>query len=287
MPGRRADDVDAGLEQPAHVVGRLDRAGVAHRAVDDALRPGRDQRVEVADGGDAGGDVEPGELAGVRARPCPGSTTQTATSSNRSSVMSWRRVSRPALPVRDLGDANRHGDLISRTCSTAMLSCSSMGRVEGKVALISGGARNIGGASARLLVAEGAKVVIGDLLDEEGQALADELGDAARYVHLDVTSDEDWANAVALTVAEFGKLDVLFNNAGHLQRRPAPALQARAVAGDARRQPDRGVPRHAGGHRRDDRRRRRLDHQHLVDRGPARHARGRTGTSPRSGACAA
>lgn len=89
-----------------------------------------------------------------------------------------------------------------------------MGRVEGKVVLISGGARNIGGASARMLVAEGAKVVIGDLLDDEGTALADELGDSARYVHLDVTSEEDWASAVAFTVAEFGKLDVLFNNAG-------------------------------------------------------------------------
>lgn len=89
-----------------------------------------------------------------------------------------------------------------------------MGRVEGKVVLISGGARNIGGASARMLVAEGAQVVIGDLLDEEGKALADELGDAARYVHLDVTSEEDWASAVAFTTAEFGRLDVLFNNAG-------------------------------------------------------------------------
>ena len=89
-----------------------------------------------------------------------------------------------------------------------------MGRVDGKVALISGGARNIGGASARMLVAEGAKVVIGDLLDEEGTALAEELGDAARYVHLDVTSDDDWRDAVEHTVAEFGQLDVLFNNAG-------------------------------------------------------------------------
>lgn len=94
-----------------------------------------------------------------------------------------------------------------------------MGRCEGKVALISGGARNIGGASARMLVAEGAKVVIGDLLDEEGQALADELcqisgGETARYVHLDVTSDEDWRAAVAYTLAEFGTLNVLFNNAG-------------------------------------------------------------------------
>jgi 3alpha(or 20beta)-hydroxysteroid dehydrogenase len=89
-----------------------------------------------------------------------------------------------------------------------------MGRVEGKVVLISGGARNIGAASARMLVSEGAQVVIGDLLDEEGAALAEELGDSARYVHLDVTSDEDWRAAVALAVAEFGQLNVLFNNAG-------------------------------------------------------------------------
>ncbi|MCB8958640.1 MAG: SDR family NAD(P)-dependent oxidoreductase, partial [Nocardioides sp.] len=94
-----------------------------------------------------------------------------------------------------------------------------MGRVDGKVVLISGGARNIGGASARLLVEEGAHVVIGDLLDEEGTALADELcrasgRDAARYVHLDVTSEEDWAAAVELTLAAYGRLDVLFNNAG-------------------------------------------------------------------------
>ncbi|MCW2750902.1 MAG: 3-alpha-hydroxysteroid dehydrogenase [Aeromicrobium sp.] len=89
-----------------------------------------------------------------------------------------------------------------------------MGRVDDKVVLICGGARNIGAASARMLVAEGAKVVIGDLLDEDGQALADELGDSARYVHLDVTSEDDWAHAVELTVAEFGKLNVLFNNAG-------------------------------------------------------------------------
>src|SRR5690349_15327992 len=105
----------------------------------------------------------------------------------------------------------------SETCSTSVestLSSPAMGRVDDKVVLISGGARNIGGASARMLVAEGARVVIGDLLDEEGSALAAELGDAARYVHLDVTSEEDWANAVAFAVTEFGRLDVLFNNAG-------------------------------------------------------------------------
>ncbi|WP_433137513.1 glucose 1-dehydrogenase [Actinomadura nitritigenes] len=89
-----------------------------------------------------------------------------------------------------------------------------MGRVDGKIALISGGARGIGAASARALVAEGAKVVLGDILDEEGKAVADELGDAARYVHLDVTSPDDWTAAVQAAVAEFGGLNVLFNNAG-------------------------------------------------------------------------
>ena len=72
----------------------------------------------------------------------------------------------------------------------------------------------MGAADARALVAEGAKVVIGDILDEEGKALADEIGDAARYVHLDVTSAEEWDAAVATAVSEFGKLNVLVNNAG-------------------------------------------------------------------------
>lgn len=89
-----------------------------------------------------------------------------------------------------------------------------MGRVDDKVALISGGARGMGAAHARMLVAEGAKVVVGDILDDEGKALADELGDAARYVHLDVTDPEQWKAAVATAVDEFGKLNVLVNNAG-------------------------------------------------------------------------
>ena len=89
-----------------------------------------------------------------------------------------------------------------------------MGRVDDKVALISGGARGMGSAHARMLVAEGAKVVVGDILDDEGKALADELGDAARYVHLDVTGPEQWKAAVSTAVDEFGKLNVLVNNAG-------------------------------------------------------------------------
>jgi 3alpha(or 20beta)-hydroxysteroid dehydrogenase len=89
-----------------------------------------------------------------------------------------------------------------------------MGRVDEKVVLISGGARGMGAAHARMLVAEGAKVVISDILDDEGNALADELGDAARYVHLDVTDAAQWDAAVATAVSEFGKLNVLVNNAG-------------------------------------------------------------------------
>ena len=95
-----------------------------------------------------------------------------------------------------------------------------MGRVDDKVALISGGARGMGAADARMLVAEGAKVVIGDILDEQGTALAEELGEAARYVHLDVTSAEDWKFAVDTAVQTFGKLDVLVNNAGIAQAAP-------------------------------------------------------------------
>ena len=78
----------------------------------------------------------------------------------------------------------------------------------------------MGAASARMLVAEGAKVVVGDILDEEGAKLADELGDAVRYVHLDVTSGEDWKAAVDTAVQTFGKLNVLVNNAGIVQVAP-------------------------------------------------------------------
>jgi 3alpha(or 20beta)-hydroxysteroid dehydrogenase len=93
-----------------------------------------------------------------------------------------------------------------------------MGRVDAKVALISGGARGMGASHARLLVTEGAKVVIGDILDDEGAALASELGSAARYVHLDVTKPSDWAAAAA--VEQFGKLNVLVNNAGIINYGP-------------------------------------------------------------------
>ena len=82
----------------------------------------------------------------------------------------------------------------------------------------------MGAADARMLVAEGAKVVIGDILDEPGQALADELGDAARYVHLDVSDEEQWQAAVDAAVTAFGKVNVLVNNAGIVQVAPLKSL---------------------------------------------------------------
>src|SRR3989440_9475681 len=92
-----------------------------------------------------------------------------------------------------------------------------VGRLDGKVALISGGARGQGEAEARLFAAEGAKVLLGDVLDDVGEKLAVEIGDAATYVHLDVTSQDDWATAVDAATTRFGKLDVLVNNAGILR----------------------------------------------------------------------
>ena len=92
-----------------------------------------------------------------------------------------------------------------------------MGRLDGKVALISGGARGQDAAEAKLFAQEGAKVVLGDVLDEAGmkvEAEIRELGGEATYVHLDVTREEDWASAVQAAVDRHGKLDVLVNNAG-------------------------------------------------------------------------
>jgi 3alpha(or 20beta)-hydroxysteroid dehydrogenase len=89
-----------------------------------------------------------------------------------------------------------------------------MGRLDGKVALISGGARGQGEAEARLFVAEGASVVIGDVLDEQGEKVAADLGDQAVYCHLDVTEGRDWQRDVATVKDRFERLDVLINNAG-------------------------------------------------------------------------
>jgi 3alpha(or 20beta)-hydroxysteroid dehydrogenase len=88
------------------------------------------------------------------------------------------------------------------------------GPLAGKVALVTGAARGQGAAEARLLAERGASVVLGDVLDDDGSAVAAELGDAGTYCHLDVTSEADWDTAVGTAVDRFGALHVLVSNAG-------------------------------------------------------------------------
>src|ERR1700683_2970756 len=83
-----------------------------------------------------------------------------------------------------------------------------MNRLDGKVALISGAARGIGGETARLMIEAGARVVIGDVLDERGRETARTLGDAALYHHLDVTSEEAWNAAIAAAFGRFGRVQI-------------------------------------------------------------------------------
>lgn len=89
-----------------------------------------------------------------------------------------------------------------------------MRRLENKVAIVTGGARGIGEGIVRRFVAEGARVVIADVLDDAGRALAAKLGDVAAYEHLDVTSRADWDRVIAAAEARFGRIDSLVNNAG-------------------------------------------------------------------------
>ena len=88
------------------------------------------------------------------------------------------------------------------------------GRLEGKVAVVTGAASGIGAGTAQRFAEEGARVVIADLQEGPGNALADGLGEKARFVRCDVTSESEVAAAVDLAVSEFGRLDVMFNNAG-------------------------------------------------------------------------
>ena len=91
-----------------------------------------------------------------------------------------------------------------------------MGRLDGKVAIITGAAGGTGAVTSRVFVEEGASVVMADVADDRGAELASALGDRARYVHLDVRSSSDWAAGVSLAKEAFGGVDVLVNNAAVL-----------------------------------------------------------------------
>lgn len=95
-----------------------------------------------------------------------------------------------------------------------------MGRLDGKVALVSGAARGMGRAEAQCFAAEGARVVVCDVRDDEGKAVAEAIGTSAIYRHLDVTQEDEWASVVSDATSEFGLLNVLINNAGIAEAAP-------------------------------------------------------------------
>ena len=100
------------------------------------------------------------------------------------------------------------------------------GEMAGKVAIVTGAARGLGRAIAELFVEEGGRVVIADLLEEEGHALAAHLGDAARFRRTDVSDRTDMDELVGHAIAEFGQLDAMVNNAGLTDNRFGPLLDA-------------------------------------------------------------
>jgi len=114
-----------------------------------------------------------------------------------------------------------------------------MGRLDGKVALISGGARGQGAAEAETFAREGAKVVFGDIRDAEGRKVEADIragGGDATYVHLDVTREADWQSAVKTATGRHGRLDILINNAAIvIPRAREPKLSAHCRRGRGRR----------------------------------------------------
>ena len=155
-----------------------------------------------------------------------------------------------------------------------------MGRLDGKVAIVTGGARGQGGAEAALFRAEGAEVVITDVLADAGQAHAEAIG--ATFITHDVRSEEEWAEVVRQTTERHGRIDVLVNNAGIFQRAKLLDTSLERYRRIDRREPGRRVPGHEGGGAGDDRPAVGLDREHLLRRRARRLARRHWPTAPRS-----
>ena len=124
-----------------------------------------------------------------------------------------------------------------------------MNRLANKTAIITGAARGMGAATARLFVAEGARVVLADVLDAEGEALARELGAVALFRHHDVADEDSWQRLLGETLARFGGVDILVNNAGVLLMRGLMDITQAGVRACAWHQPGRHVPGHQGASR--------------------------------------
>ena len=141
-------------------------------------------------------------------------------------------------------------------------------RLEGKVALITGGGSGMGKVASELFAAEGANVVLTDVNDEAGEATASSIGDRALYVHADVSKEADAQAMVAAAVERFGRLDVLYNNAGIMPLDDGSVTDADGshLGRGARGQREGGDVRLQVRHPRDARARRRVDHQRRVVR---------------------
>ena len=101
------------------------------------------------------------------------------------------------------------------------------GQLEGKVAVVTGAASGIGAATARLFIAEGASVVLADIQDERGEKMVEELGPKSAFHHTDVTNEDDIRGAVERAVEKYGRLDVMFNNAGRATQRASSRTSRR------------------------------------------------------------
>ena len=177
--------------------------------------------------------------------------------------------------LQDITDESPPGDLDRRLAKECI-----MGRMDGKVAIISGGARGMGAEEVRLFAREGAKVVFGDVLDELGQQVEVDCraeGLDVAYTHLDVTSEGDWQAIVALAEDRYGKLDTLVNNAGisisvegGARNISLEDTSVEAVGPRDGHQLQGRVPGYAGSDSGDATGRRRVDHQHLFHRGDDR-----------------